>query len=136
MDFILTQNGATSVIDPKTLQINADRSVYEVIRIIDGKALFLEDHFERLKSSVNIRGFSFEMEFRGFKQKIAELVRLNQKQNGNVKFILSEFENENKWSFSFIPHSYPTKNDYAEGIKTGLLFAERENPNAKVVQKE
>jgi branched-chain amino acid aminotransferase len=134
MDFILTQNGALPVSDSKILQINPEHSVYEVIRLIDGKALFLEDHFERLRSSVNIRRFRFEMEFSEFKQKMAEIASLNQKQNGNVKFILSEFEKKNKWSFSFIPHSYPTPNDYAEGVKTGLLFAERENPNAKVVQ--
>ena len=30
---------------------NLDMSVYEVIRIIDGVALFLEDHFDRLKRS-------------------------------------------------------------------------------------
>lgn len=134
MDFILTQNGALSISDSTILQINPDHSVYEVIRIIDGKALFLEAHFERLKTSMNIRGFRFEMEFSEFKQNIAELAKLNQKQTGNVKFVLSEFKKENKWSFSFIPHSYPTSNDYFEGVKTGLLFAERENPNAKVIQ--
>lgn len=134
MDFILTQNGVLSISDSTILQISPDHSVYEVIRIIDGIALFLEDHFERLKTSVKISGLSFEMEFSEFKQNIAELAKLNQKQSGNVKFVLSEFEKENQWSFAFIPHSYPTSNDYFEGVKTGLLFAERENPNAKVIQ--
>jgi branched-chain amino acid aminotransferase len=61
-------------------------------------------------------------------------VRLNHIKNGNVKFVLAEFEKVNHWSFSFIPHSYPDANDYEQGVKAQLLFAERENPNAKIIQ--
>ncbi|MCF6357102.1 MAG: aminotransferase class IV [Draconibacterium sp.] len=34
----------------------------------------------------------------------------------------------------YIPHNYPTFKNYSEGVKCGILFAERENPNAKVFQ--
>ena len=116
------------------LLFNSDRTVYEVIRVIDGVALFLEDHFTRLISSVKIRGLQFRMEFPEFRQNITELTKLNQIKNGNVKFVLTGNELENRWAFSFIPHSYPSTNDYQQGVATGLLYEERENPNAKVIQ--
>lgn len=114
--------------------MNSDHSVYEVIRIIDGIALFLEDHFARLISSLRIRNFQFEMDFAEFKFRISELIKLNQRQNGNVKFVFSMDGDECRWVFTFIPHSYPAPEDYLLGVSTNLHFAERENPNAKVIQ--
>jgi branched-chain amino acid aminotransferase len=134
MDYIITNKGILSPSEMKVLQFDSDRSVYEVIRIIDGVALFIEDHFARLKTSMKISGLNLEMELDKFGQNIAKLIQLNQKLNGNVKFILSMVKNEIQWSYSFIPHSYPVAIDYQKGVSTGLLFAERENPNAKVIQ--
>jgi branched-chain amino acid aminotransferase len=105
-----------------------------VIRIIDGIALFLEDHFGRLVRSMQIQGLTFQMAYPDFKQNMAELVRKNQKMEGNVKFVYSIAEGNIHWAFSFIPHSYPSQDDYQTGVTTDLLFAERRNPNAKVIQ--
>ncbi len=33
----------------------------------------------------------------------------------------------------FIPHSYPSKQQYEEGVKTITYHGERSNPNAKVI---
>ncbi|HEY3371934.1 MAG TPA: aminotransferase class IV [Prolixibacteraceae bacterium] len=134
MDFVVTQNGIIPQDEMNVRQFNTGHPVYEVIRVVDGIALFLEDHYERLLSSLQIRGLQFEMEFSEFKQNITELTKINQKQNGNVKFILTSIGKINHWFFSYIAHSYPTSNDYQKGVTTGLLIAERENPNAKVIQ--
>lgn len=134
MDYFVTQNGAVQRTELNDLQLNTENSVYEVIRVIDGIALFLEDHFARLLSSVHISGLQFELKLEEFSQKITELVRLNELKNGNVKFVLSEIENEIQWTFSFIPHRYPDLNDYLQGVSTDLLYVERENPNAKIIQ--
>lgn len=134
MNFIITQNGVSPSAEGKMLQAPNQRRVYEVIRLIDEIALFLEDHFDRLKSSVQMSGIHFEMGLPEFKQKISALIEVNGQPSGNVKFILSEVEKTIQWSFSFIPHSYPTPDDYKNGVPTGLLMAERENPSAKVIQ--
>lgn len=134
MDFIVTQNGVLQLAEENVENFNIDRQVYEVIRMVDGIALFLEDHYERLISSVRISGLHLDMDLSAFRQNIAQLTILNQQQNGNVKFILSEEGKVNYWSFSYISHSYPSFIDYQTGVATGLLFAERENPNAKVIQ--
>lgn len=132
--YIISSQGTFLHSELNALLFNSDRSVYEVIRIIDGIALFLEDHYTRLVSSVQMSGFNFEMDLPEFRHNILELVRLNHIKNGNVKFVLAEFEKVNHWSFSFIPHSYPDTNDYELGVNTEFLFAERENPNAKIIQ--
>lgn len=131
---VITNCGVLPHSELNTLLTNSDRSVYEVIRVIDGIALFLEDHFARLVYSVQISGFSFEMNFSDFRQNIAELGRINQLENGNVKFVLTQTSASHQWSFSFIPHQYPVSSDYVEGVRLGLLFAERQNPNAKIIQ--
>lgn len=134
MNFVLSNEGLIADSAYLGTPFISTPSVYEVIRLIDGVALFLEDHFERLKRSMQIQGLMFQMDFQDFKRNIAELARQNQRIEGNVKFICSVVEGNNKWVFSFIPHSYPSEHDYEMGVLTDLLFAERRNPNAKVVQ--
>lgn len=111
-----------------------DNSVYEVFRITDGIALFLEDHFARLLSSVIIGDVKFDMNFTEFENHVHELCHINHQSVGNVKFVLSGDQNKSRWSFSFIAHSYPTEAAYREGVPAGLLYAERDNPNAKIIQ--
>lgn len=134
MNLILSNVGLINESSYSGISFHSDQSVYEVIRVIDGVPLFLEDHFERLKKSMKIQGLMFQMAFPDFKQNIAELVRVNQKMEGNIKFIYAVAEGNVHWAFSFIPHSYPNPEDYQLGVVTNLLFAERQNPNAKVIQ--
>jgi len=134
MDLVLTNNGLKYGAEYLRTFFHSNPSVYEVIRLIDGVALFLEDHFDRLNRSMQIHGLMFQVDFQDFKAHIAELVRQNQRMEGNIKFICSVAEGNVQWAFSFIPHSYPSPEDYKNGVPTDLLFAERQNPNAKVIQ--
>jgi branched-chain amino acid aminotransferase len=134
MNLILSNTGLMHESAYDRTSLHAAHSVYEVIRVIDGIPLFLDDHFKRLEGSIKIQGLIFQMVFSDFKQNLTELVRVNQKMEGNIKFVYSVAEGNIQWAFSFIPHSYPTLEDYRLGVTTDLLFAERQNPNAKVVQ--
>lgn len=134
LNYVVTNKGIVPFSEMETSFLNSDQSVYEVIRVINGVALFLEDHFDRLVSSVQIRGFQLDMELSEFRQYITELVRINRIENGNVKFVISEVGTTTQWSFSFISHSYPDSSDYLSGVSVDLLFAERENPTAKIIQ--
>jgi branched-chain amino acid aminotransferase len=134
MNLILSNAGLIDESSYSGISFHSDQSVYEVIRVIDGIPLFLEDHFDRLLRSIQIQGLTFQMAFPDFKQNIAELVILNQKMAGNIKFVYSVAEGNIHWAFSFIPHSYPTPEEYQSGVVTDLFFAERQNPNAKVIQ--
>jgi branched-chain amino acid aminotransferase len=134
MKKIICNNGLISETDFNFTIFNSDRSIYEIIRVIDGVAIFLEDHFVRLQNSFKTQCIIFEMSFKDFEQNISELIILNQKNEGNIKFVYSMSENMGQWAFYFIPHSYPSVQDYGSGVSTDLLHAERVNPNAKVIQ--
>lgn len=133
-DFVITEKGIIDIKQEFTINVNADRSVYEVIRLIDGVALFMEDHFERLLSSARMSGIQLNMQMPEFGLSIEELMIANGQNSGNIKFLLTTTNSINHWSLSFIGHSYPMGKDYQQGVPAGLLYAERLNPEAKVIQ--
>lgn len=130
----ITNKGIVNSDQSKGTDLNMDQSVYEVFRLMDGTALFLEDHYDRLISSVQMSGIRFKMEYPELELNIKQLSLINEQLNGNVKFVLSEDNQSSQWYFSFIPHAYPSAADYRDGVAAGLLYAERVNPNAKIVQ--
>lgn len=107
-------------------------SIYEVIRIINGKPVFLEDHIERLNNSAKILGVNFSIETKEIQNQIIYLAKLNDIQNYNVKLVVNNFSNPNIYLF-FIKSVYPSDEAYEKGVRTTLYKAVRENPNAKVI---
>lgn len=134
-DFLVTDEGVINAGQWVDDLLNKDRSVYEVIRLIDGVALFLEDHFDRLLSSARISDIELNMGIADFELAVKKLMKANQQNLGNIKFMLTKTDGQSHWSLSFIPHSYPVEKQYREGVPTGLLYAERINPKAKVIQR-
>ncbi len=134
MNKIITHEGLISESDFQSETFNSDRTIYEVIRVIEGVGIFLEDHFHRLLKSIQTQSIQSDMNFGDFRQKIEELVLINKKLDGNVKFVYLASESNTQWAFYFIPHYYPTVDDYRNGVSTNVLFIERKNPNAKIIQ--
>jgi branched-chain amino acid aminotransferase len=111
-------------------------SVYEVIRIIDGVPLFLEEHYLRLKNSAAIIKNEINISFDYIKSQIERMINLNNISNYNIKIILNNFvQDTNDNYFFFIKSSYPDENLYTQGIRTLLFDSIRENPNAKIINK-
>jgi branched-chain amino acid aminotransferase len=129
--------------------------VYEVLRIIDGIPLFFDDHFQRLINSCRMIGQIYEPDKKELSRQIIELARINAFKTGNITLKLifnhsvsqsfnnSVFQSFNNSVFQsfipsvfiyFIPHSYPSDEDYRNGVKVGFLEIERNNPEAKVDQ--
>lgn len=108
------------------------KNVYEVIRIIDGVPLFLEEHLDRLKQSIEI----LKMNFTKSQEEISNLIHLLAKKNsikdGNLKILINDGPTLMCYLY-FIPHFYPEKASYIKGIKTSTIKIERKNPNAKVI---
>lgn len=105
--------------------------LYEVIRVIDKTPLFLREHFERLDNSIALANITVNFSEKHMRESILRLIQGNSVEDGNVKLILDE---ENTLVYS-VKHSYPTKEMYENGVKTLLYFGERENPNAKIINK-
>ncbi len=103
--------------------------IYEVLRVVKGFPLFLEDHLERFYNSALLAGRTVRFSKNQISTFIKNLIDKNKITEGNIliscKINLKIF---------FIPHSYPSDEMYREGVSCGILKAERENPNAKVFQ--
>ena len=116
---------------------NSTGVLYEVIRIIDGVPLFLEDHLERMFKSAEIAGTKEKLpDYETLETIIRGLISQNNKNTGNIQLNIDPLsEDETDIFCGFIPHHYPTEEDYRNGIQTDFLFAERKNPEAKIIQK-
>lgn len=108
-------------------------SLYEVLRVIQGVPLFLEQHLERLKNSARLTNLSLPLDDKEIGRQLQKLISSNQIEAGNIKFVIN-YPEEGQPDFYayFIPHSYPSAEDYQNGVKTVLVHVERPNPNAKV----
>ncbi|MFT8348005.1 aminotransferase class IV [Clostridium saccharoperbutylacetonicum] len=108
-----------------------EKIIYEVLRVLEGKPLFLENHLRRMKNSFELINENFKITYDEISEKIKELIKSEKEVEGNIKITYSV--NEKLLKMFFIEHSYPSSDMYKDGVKTILYFAERENPNAKII---
>ncbi|WP_138202720.1 aminotransferase class IV [Haloimpatiens lingqiaonensis] len=111
------------------------RALYEVIRIIDGVPLYLENHLERLQNTAKLTGDKLWLTVEEIKNNMQKLVKINDVKIGNIKMVFNFNENKDFLVY-FVKHSYPTEQMYKEGVKTILYHGERTNPKAKVIDME
>lgn len=107
--------------------------VYEVLRVIDGIPLFLERHLKRMENSFKIINKTLKYTESEIKKDINKLIEVNNTSTGNIKLIVDSYSEEKNLTVYFIKHSYPSEQNYEEGVKTILYFGERQNPNAKII---
>lgn len=111
--------------------------IYEVIRVMDGKVLFFEDHVSRFLYSALKADFIHNLSGSDIKDSIDTLLYKNNIIQGNVKFLLQKVAPNEINFFAFgIPHYYPSAKEYSQGIYTILYRAERENPEIKLQRTE
>ena len=108
-----------------------DKIIYEVLRVINGKPIFLETHLRRMKNSFRLINEKFKLSYEEISINIDNLIKTENKSEGNIKITYGVHEKILK--IFFIEHSYPSEETYESGVKTILYFGERENPNAKIV---
>lgn len=108
-------------------------SIYEVIRMIKNSPVFFYDHMERLESSVRIQKKKMLADASVLKSDIINLAKSERKKEINLKIVF----NYNKESFSylvyFIEPIYPSEEQYNNGVKGILFYAERKDPGSKVI---
>ncbi len=114
------------------------KMAYEVLRIIQSKPLFLEDHFIRFEKSIKFLGLPDRISLTEVARQIQELCRKNTITTGNIKLVygmglLQTSNDRPNLLISFIPHKYPSAAEYQKGITLKTLQLERPNPNAKII---
>ncbi|HMM10853.1 MAG TPA: aminotransferase class IV [Bacteroidales bacterium] len=113
----------------------SDVAVYEVLRIVDGKPLFFDDHLKRLIHSMKLAGLGAVSDTKFLCEAVRLLIEANQADTGNIKMHIGRRHPNaspvlTTW---LIPYAYPTADMYAKGVKVSLFRYERPQPNAKIV---
>lgn len=108
-------------------------SVYEVIRITGGVPVFFDDHFGRLENSLHLRKFRSLAGYEQLKKDIVALVNSDKRKEINVKVVFNYNEEIDNYLVYYIESVYPTPEQYRKGVKGILFYAERSNPQSKVI---
>jgi branched-chain amino acid aminotransferase len=110
--------------------------VYEVLRVIDGKIIFLDDHLERFYETFRIKNTVFSLSKKQVLEALKILIESNKVDIGNIKILGSSRHNGAAFWFAawFIPHAYPTRQMYQDGVDLHVFDYVRENPNAKITR--
>lgn len=108
-------------------------SLYEVVKIINAKALFLEEHILRLKKSAYLKGLNIWLSDKELIRRIYKIIEYNEVKYGRLKFIFRFYENQNKFFSFFIELIDPEPELYKRGAKIITIQAKRSSPNVKAI---
>lgn len=110
-------------------------TVYEVIRVINGRLIFLHDHLNRFRASARNSGFDLWLSEDEITSRLYAMIEANGSPDGNIE--LSANYQPEAWPNIrhimawYIPHSYPAPVQYEAGVDALFYFSERVSPNTK-----
>ncbi len=132
LTYFVINNELRSTCDFNPYPLQKGKQVYEVIRIIDGKPLFLQEHLKRFFKSAEIGGFTLPVNNRDIVKRLKALIEANRLVNGNIEFLVHFGENSEKDFMAWVtPYTYPTDEMYKNGVSVSIMEAMRKHPNAK-----
>jgi branched-chain amino acid aminotransferase len=108
-------------------------SIYEVIRTVKGSPVFFHDHMDRLAKSVKLQCRESLTDVASLRKAIINLTRSDRKKEANIKIIFNYNNGSSNWLVYFIEPIYPTEEQYNKGVKGILYYAERKDPESKVI---
>lgn len=111
----------------------SSKSVYEVIKIIDGIPVFFSEHLKRMEKSLNSLGVNFKKSELEILEAINRLVIRNKQKSINVKLVYDKQEKGVLFLVYFIKSEYPSESSYKKGIHTVLFEGKRKMPNIKTI---
>ncbi|MDP3461483.1 MAG: aminotransferase class IV [Bacteroidales bacterium] len=108
--------------------------VYEIIRIVDSKPLFLSEHIERLQFSCSQSGIALDVSPSGIKSKLKILLESNKVDIGNIKLVINNQHKIDNWKLAawLVTYSYPDSKLYETGVRLSSIHLQRNDPNVKV----
>lgn len=104
--------------------------IYEVIRVMDRKPVFLEEHYQRMVESIRLSGVQGTIDFDTYKKSVEKLIYENSFNNCNIR-VSYYFKDEPVLLFYFVKSFYPPDELFKEGIYTVTVNLHRDNPNIK-----
>lgn len=120
------ENGQKKDADEFEFKLKADNIIYEVIRVIKGRVLFLDDHMVRLAESLEMVDEPSEI-VQDIKKQITTLVEGHKHLDKNIKI---DVYNQ-MYRVYFMESFYPENSCYEDGVQTTLYHHNRLNPEVK-----
>lgn len=108
-------------------------SIYEVIKMVRGNPVFFGDHMERLATSVKLQQKNAIVDSSVIRKDILNLTRSDKKKEANIKIVFNYNNGPDKYMIYYIEPIYPSEEQYKKGVKGILFFAERKDPESKVI---
>ena len=109
--------------------------IYEVIRVIEGKPLYVEDHINRFFKSCDLQDIKPIISSRQIINRIKTIIELNKQIIGNLKWAVLKYESGIQdfviWASPFF---YPGKELTREGVNCSFYKAKRKKPNSKTLK--
>ena len=130
--FVLNGKIQPSEIFDNSLVYDGD-SIYEVIRMIKGNPVFFHDHMERLESSAKLQQKRMLADEAALRRDVINLVKTEKKQDINLKIVFNYNRDSFNYLVYFVEPIYPSDEQYQKGVKGILFYAERKNPESKVI---
>ena len=130
--FILNGNLQPSEMFDNSLVYEGD-SVYEVLRMIKGAPIFFPDHMQRLAMSAKLQKKEVLADIPTLRKDIISLTRSDKKRETNLKIVFNYNNGATNYLLYFIEPIYPSEAQYQKGVKGILFFAERKDPESKVI---
>ena len=117
--------------------VHEGTSLYEVVRLMEGRYLFLEDHLDRLFNTLNIAGIKSWITSTGIRATLHILLERNRVSEGNVKIVMNLKDDGSRHFLAyFVYHRYPSSRDYNQGVRVITYPFERTDPNKKIWRPE
>jgi len=134
--------GELMIIDGETIAIKDGKpyetegmQIYEVVRVIGGKPLFLKEHIERLENSFKVLNMEVPQKIKNLGDEIYEFLRHARIVNGNVKIIYDGIGGaENRTIIYEAVSRYPDRTLYENGVVVATLEKSRTSPGAKTME--
>jgi branched-chain amino acid aminotransferase len=101
--------------------------------MIKGAPIFFPDHMERLITSLRLQKKEVLTDIPAIRKDIIALTRSDRKGETNLKIVFNYNHGVNNYLIYFIEPVYPSEAQYQKGVKGILFFAERKNPESKVI---
>lgn len=107
--------------------------IYEVIRLIQGRPLFLKEHVERLEYSLISRGITEKISCSDIRFLIHRLRDAERLDNHNVKLLVRKVGDHLETLIFYNPTYYPEESLYEMGVHTVKTLLYRDEPNVKKI---
>jgi branched-subunit amino acid aminotransferase/4-amino-4-deoxychorismate lyase len=110
-------------------------NIYEVIRVINKKPVFLKEHFNRMKRSIELSKLNSKLQYSDYKRFIELLIKENNFENCNIRvsYLIKDYE---IYLMYFVKSYYPEQEFYEKGIHVVMVNKHRKEPNIKFYESD